>query len=203
MAVPAPDFLASHPEIELNLGTTQNFLAMEPGVQPDIFITKMPRVRDGYRSTALFHDVIYPVCSPLYLERNPQISTLEGVRDAALLSLSPYGRSQVAEHVDWGVWLAFQGVDLDERPAASPQLFNANDYNLIIGMVLTHQGIGLGWNHLVAALLEQGQLVRPIQEQVVLRNSRHYLSIREEAEDSEAVRRFQQWLLGRLGRAPA
>lgn len=143
------------------------------------------------------------MCSPLYLERHPQIRTLEGVRDAALLNLSPYGRSQVAEHVDWGVWLAFQGIDLDERPAGRPPLFNANDYNLIIGMVLTHQGISLGWNHLVAALLEQGQLVRPIQEQVVLRNSRHYLSIREEMEDSEAVRRFQQWLLGRLGRAPA
>ncbi|WP_295465017.1 LysR substrate-binding domain-containing protein [uncultured Pseudomonas sp.] len=198
-----PDFFARHGDIELNLITTQNFLAMEPGVQPDVFITKMPRVREGYHSTALFHDVIYPVCSPLYLERNPQICSLEGVRDAALLNLSPYGRSQVAEHVDWGVWLAFQGVDLDERPAGSPQLFNANDYNLIIGMVLTHQGISLGWNHLVAALLEQGLLVRPIQEQVVLRNSRHYLSIREEAEDHEAIRRFQQWLLERLGRVPA
>lgn len=193
-----PDFFAQHPDIELNLVTTQSFLTMEPGVQPDVFITKLPKVRDGYRSTALFHDVIYPVCSPAYLDRNPQIATLEGVREAALLNLSPYGRSQVAEHVDWGVWLAFQGVDVDERPATSPQIFNANDYNLIISMVLTHQGVALGWNHLVAALLEQGLLVRPIKEQVVLRSSRHYLSVREEAEDTEAVRHFQQWLLGRL-----
>ncbi|PVZ11279.1 MULTISPECIES: LysR substrate-binding domain-containing protein [unclassified Pseudomonas] len=198
-----PDFFAQHPDIELNLVTTQSFMTMEPGVQPDVFITKLPKVREGYRSTALFHDVIYPVCSPTYLERNPQIATLEGVREAALLNLSPYGRSQVAEHVDWGVWLAFQGVDVDDRPASSPQIFNANDYNLIISMVLTHQGVALGWNHLVAALLEQGLLVRPIEEQVVLRNSRHYLSVREEAEDTEAVRRFQQWLLGRLAQRNA
>lgn len=198
-----PDFFVQHEDIGVNLITTQNFLVAEPGVEPDIYITKLPKVREGYRSTALFHDVIYPVCSPLYLERNPQVRTLKGVRDAALLNLSPYGRSQVAEHVDWGVWLAFQGVDLDERPAESPQLFNANDYNLIISMVLNHQGITLGWHHLVSSLLEQGHLVRPTQEQVVLRNSRHYLSINEEAEDSEALRHFHRWLLGRLGKTVA
>lgn len=199
-----PDFFAQHGDIELNLITTQNFLVMEPGVQPDVFITKLPKIGEGYRRTALFHDVIYPVCSPQYLERNPQIRTLEGVRDSLLLNLSPYGRSQVAEHVDWGVWLAFQGIDIDERPATSPQVFSANDYNLIISMVLTHQGIALGWNHLVKALIEQGLLVRPIESQVELRNSRHYLSIREEAEDVDAVRRFQQWLLGHfVRRSPA
>jgi DNA-binding transcriptional LysR family regulator len=79
-----------------------------------------------------------------------------------MLNLSPYGRSQVAEHVDWGVWMAFQAIDIDDRPISSPQIFNANDYNLLISMVLTHQGIALGWNHLVTRLVEQGLLVRAI-----------------------------------------
>ena len=195
-----PDFFAKHGDIELNLITTQNFLTMEPGVEPDIFITKLAKVRDGYRRTALFHDVIYPVCSPRYLQRNPQISTLEGVRDAALLNLSPYGRSQVAEHVDWGIWLAFQGIDIDGRAANSPPIMNANDYNLIISMVLTDQGVALGWNHLVKALVDEGKLVRPTEKEVVLRNSRHYLAIREDTEDQESAQRFQQWLLGHFSR---
>ncbi len=122
---------------------------MEPGVTPDIFITKMARIQDGYRSYPLFHDVIYPVCTPRYKEEHPELSSLEGLRDGVLLNLSPYGRSQVAEHVDWGVWLAYHDVDIEKRPHDSPHVFNANDYNLVISMVLTHQGVALGWNHLV------------------------------------------------------
>ena len=195
-----PDFFARSPGIDLNLITTQNFLTMEPGVQPDIFITKISRIRDGYRSYPLCHDVIYPVCTPQYLEKHPEIATIEGVRDSALLNLSPYGRSQVAEHVDWGVWLAFQAIDIDDRPTNSPQIFNANDYNLLISMVLTHQGIALGWNHLVTGLVQQGLLVRPIEQQVQLRNSWHYLSCRESSENEDELRRFREWILAKFPR---
>jgi LysR family glycine cleavage system transcriptional activator len=195
-----PEFFAQSQGIELNLITTQNFLTMEPGVQPDIFITKISKIREGYRSYPLCQDVIYPVCSPEYLKRHPEISTIEGVRDSALLNLSPYGRSQVAEHVDWGVWLAFQAIDIDDRPTNSPQIFNANDYNLLISMVLTHQGIALGWNHLVTRLVEQGLLVRPIEQEIQLRNSWHYLNCRENAENEDEVRRFREWILSKFPR---
>jgi DNA-binding transcriptional LysR family regulator len=144
--------------------------------------------------------VIYPVCTPQYLETHPEIATIEGVRDSALLNLSPYGRSQVAEHVDWGVWLAFQAIDIDDRPPNSPQIFNANDYNLLISMVLTHQGIALGWNHLVTGLVQQGLLVRPIEQQVQLRNSWHYLSCRESSENEDELRRFREWILAKFPR---
>ncbi|WP_085585596.1 MULTISPECIES: LysR family transcriptional regulator [unclassified Pseudomonas] len=195
-----PEFFAQSEGIELNLITTQNFLTMEPGVQPDIFITKIARIREGYRNYPLCHDIIYPVCTPQFLEKHPEISTIEGVRDSPLLNLSPYGRSQVAEHVDWGVWLAFQAIDIDDRPATSPQIFNANDYNLLISMVLTHQGIALGWNHLVAPLLQQGLLVRPIEQEVQLRNSWHYLSCRDGADNEDALRRFREWILSKFPR---
>lgn len=195
-----PEFVAQSQGIELNLVTTQNFLTMEPGVQPDIFITKMSRIREDYKSYPLCHDVIYPVCSPQFLKQHPEIATIEGVRDSKLLNLSPYGRSQVAEHVDWGVWLAFQSIDIDDRPANSPEIFNANDYSLLISMVLTHQGIALGWNHLVSRLVEQGLLVRPIKQQVQLRNSSHYLSCKENSENEDALRQFRDWVLSKFPR---
>jgi hypothetical protein len=62
----------------------------------------MSRVRDSYFSMQLFHDRIYPVCTPGYLSEHPEIRSLEGLRNGVLLNLSPYGRSQIAEHVDWG-----------------------------------------------------------------------------------------------------
>jgi len=193
-----PAFFSQNPDIDLNLITTQNFLSMEPGIRPDIFITKMARIQDGYRSYPLFHDVIYPVCTPQYRDAHPELSSLEGLRNGVLLNLSPYGRSQVAEHVDWNVWFAFHNLNFDDRPHDSPHMLNANDYNLIISMVLTHQGVSLGWNHLVTKLIGDGLLVRPVAEEVVLKESQHYLTFREDREHDEACCRFRDWVLNQF-----
>ncbi|TFH85177.1 LysR family transcriptional regulator [Billgrantia azerbaijanica] len=194
-----PSFFSANPDIDLNLVTTQNFLSMEPGVHPDIFITKMSRVREGYRSLPLFHDVIYPVCTPRYLEAHPEARTLEGLRDGVLLNLSPYGRSQVAEHVDWGVWLAIHNLDIEDRSREGPHFFNANDYNMLVQMVLNDQGVALGWDHLIGPLVDQGRLVRPVEQEVVLEETHHYLAYREDKEDDEALGRFRDWFMEQVG----
>jgi LysR family transcriptional regulator, glycine cleavage system transcriptional activator len=190
-----PSFFSANPDIDLNLVTTQNFLSMEPGVDPDVFITKLSRVRSGYVSLPLFHDVIYPICTPAYLNAHPEINTLNGLRQAGLLNLSPYGRSQVAEHVDWGVWLAIHHLDIKDRSQDGFHYFNANDYNMLIQMVLNSQGVALGWDHLVKPLIETGRLVRPVEEKVVLEETRHYLSYREDKADDETVNLFREWFL--------
>ncbi|UXJ49925.1 LysR family transcriptional regulator [Pseudomonas citronellolis] len=193
-----PGFFEANPDVELNLITTQNFLSMEPGTRPDIFVTKMAKIREGYRSYPLVHDVIYPVCSPAYLARHPEIASLEGLCEGVLLNLSPYGRSQVAEHVDWSVWMAFQNIDLDNGPGKRPHFFNANDYNLLVQMVLSHQGVALGWNHLVGHLVAEGSLVRPVEQEVVLHDSQHYLTFNEDKEDDNACLRLRDWLMAQF-----
>ncbi len=194
-----PSFFGANPDIDLDLVATQNFLTMEPGIQPDIFVTKFARVREGYASIPLFHDRIYPVCTPAYFKAHPEIGSMEGLRDAVLLNLGPYGRSQVAEHVDWGVWLAVHHLDIDERLRKGPHYFNANDYNLLIQMVLNDQGVALGWDHLVAPLVEQGRLIRPVEQEMVLEETRHYLAYREEKANDEALRRFRDWFMDQAG----
>lgn len=194
-----PSFFSANPDIDLNLVTTQNFLSLEPGINPDIFITKMSRVRDGYISRPLFHDRIYPVCTPDYLAAHPEIRTLEGLRDGVLLNLSPYGRSQVAEHVDWGVWLAIHRLDIEDRQRNGPHYFNANDYNLLIQMVLNDQGVTLGFDHLVKPLIEQGRLVRPVEQEVVLEETHHYLAYHEDKADDDALSRFRDWFIDQCG----
>ncbi len=194
-----PSFFTANPDIDINVVTTQNFLQMEPGVYPDVFINKVTDPREGYRSVPLFHDVIYPVCSPRYLEQNPGIRSLEGLRDTVLLNLSPYGRAQIAEHVDWGVWFAFHDIQLDDRPADGNHLFNANDYNMLIQMVLNHQGVSLGWNHLVEPLVEEGLLVKPVAEATVFREKLHYLTFAESKESNDEFCRFRDWFLSCTG----
>ncbi len=199
MAHRLPSFFSAHPDIDLSLITTQNFLSLEPGINPDIFVTKMSRVREGYISKPLFHDRIYPVCTPDYLEEHPEIRTLEGLRDGVLLNLSPYGRSQVAEHVDWGVWLAMYRLDIEDRLRRGPHYFNANDYNLLIQMVLSAQGVTLGFDHLVRPLLDQGRLVKPVTQEVVLEETHHYLAYRQDMEDDEAMSSFRNWFMSQNG----
>ncbi|MGA4637533.1 LysR family transcriptional regulator [Pseudomonas solani] len=192
-----PGFFDANPDVELNLITTQNFLSMEPGVRPDIFITKMAKIREGYRSHPLVHDVIYPVCTPEYLDRHPEIADLEGLCEGVLLNLTPYGRSQVAEHVDWNVWLAFHDIDIDGG-GKRPHFFNANDYNLLVQMVLSDQGVALGWHHLVGHLVANGSLVRPVAQEVVLHDSQHYLTFNEDKEDDDACCRLRDWLMSQF-----
>lgn len=194
-----PSFFSANPDVDLDLVTTQNFLTLEPGVLPDIFITKMSRVRDGYVSVPLFHDRIYPVCTPGYLAAHPEIRSLEGLRDGVLLNLSPYGRSQVAEHVDWSVWLAIHHLDIEDRLKHGAHYFNANDYNLLVQMVLGDQGVALGFDHLVAPLVGKGLLVRPVEQELVLEETRHYFAYREDKADDGALARFRDWFFGQSG----
>lgn len=199
MAHRLPSFFSANPDIDLDLVTTQNFLSMEPGTQPDIFITKMQRVREGYASTPLFHDRIYPVCTPGYLAAHPEIRSLQGLCDGVLLNLSPYGRSQIAEHVDWSVWLAHHRLDREAGLSGGAHYFNANDYNLLIQMVLSDQGVALGWDHLVSPLIARGLLIRPVVQELVLEDSRHYLACREDKAHEHAMGRFRSWFLEQGG----
>lgn len=193
-----PAFLGANPDIELTLIATQDFLGMEAGVQPDVFITKITKVRDGYASTRLFHDVVYPVCTRKFLQSCAELSGPEDLRDALLLDLSPYGRSQLAEHVDWKVWLALHDVDISSRSHLVHQPFSSNDYNTVIQLAIADQGIALGWHHLVGHLVANGTLVRPIPNELVHKERCHYLHVREDRAESAACARFKDWILGAL-----
>lgn len=187
-------FISANPGVDLRVVTTQQFLAMEPGTQPDIFISKALDLQPGYKRLPLFHEVVYPVCTPEYLAANPQVASIEGLRESALLDLDPYGRSQMAEHVGWNVWLALLAHDTTSM-AKSPSVFSSNDYGLLMQMVLEGRGIGLGWHHLVRHLLKQGRIVRPVEEELSLKGTVHYLIINEKTENDPACIAMVQWLL--------
>lgn len=192
------DFFTANPDVDLNVITTQHFLAMEPGINPDIFITKTIDLRPGYLRVPLFHEVVYPVCTPHFLEAHPELQTLEGMRQNTLLDLNPYGRSQLSEQVDWNVWFAFQSHDLQIPAAECPHYFSSNDYSLLIQMALDDQGLALGWDHLVRHLVKQGRLVRPVAEELALKESVQYLMINEKKADDPDCRQFKDWLIAQF-----
>lgn len=187
-------FLEDNPDIELTVLTTHNFTSMEAGVAPDVYIAKMAGMREGYDSTRLFDDVVYPVCTPQFLQRCAPLATPADLRDMPLLDLSPYGRSQVSEHVDWKVWLALHGVDIGLRSHQVRQPYSSNDYRTLVNMALAHQGISLGWHHLVKDLVESGTLVRVTPREIEFKNRSHYLAIRKDKVETKACKLFANWI---------
>lgn len=189
------DFFSANPDVDLNVITTQHFQGMEPGTTPDIFITKTVDLGPGYLRIPLFHEVVYPVCTPRYLEAHPELGTLEGMRNCVLLDLNPYGRSQLSEQVDWNVWFALQSQYAQIPGSDSAQYFSSNDYTLLIQMALDDQGIALGWDHLVRHLIRQGRLVRPVQEELTFSEALQYLMVNEKKADDPACVRLRDWLI--------
>jgi LysR family glycine cleavage system transcriptional activator len=192
------DFFSANPDVDLNVITTQHFLAMEPGINPDIFVTQTSDLRPGYLRIPLFNEVVYPVCTPKYLEAHPELNTVEGMRNSVLLDLNPYGRSQLSEQVDWNVWFAFHSHDLQIPASESPHYFSSNDYSLLVQMALDDQGLALGWDHLVRHLVQQGRLVRPVTEELTLREAVQYLMINEKKAEDPACGRLKDWLIARF-----
>ncbi len=193
-----PEFLAANPDIDLNLVITQDFVNLEPGVQPDIFVNKLSKIREGYSSHPLAYDVIYPICSPAYLASHPEVATLDGICKSSLLNLSPYGRSQIAEHVDWHVWFEYHDVDLSTRVAAGAQLLHSNDYGALVQLAIKGQGVALGWHYLVGPLIEEGALVRPVAHELVHKGSQHFLTFNEQKKDDSACCRLRDWVLSKF-----
>lgn len=189
------DFFSANPDVDLNVITTQHFQVMEPGITPDVLITKTLDLGPGYLRIPLFHEIVYPVCTPLYLDTHPELKTPHGMRNSVLLDLNPYGRSQLTEQVDWNVWFAFQSHDLQIPASDSPHYFSSNDYNLLMQMALDDQGLALGWDHLVKHLIQQGRLVRPVPEELALREAVQYLMINEKKAEDPACQRLRDWLI--------
>jgi LysR family glycine cleavage system transcriptional activator len=193
-----PEFMALYPEIQIQVVCTEQFLQLEPGVYPDVFINKSADPREGYRSVPLFHDLIYPVCTPEYLADHSELNSIEALQTHPLLNLTPYGRSQVAEHLDWGVWFSFFNMDITDPFTGVQYAFTANTYHLLIKLVLRHQGVTLGWHHLVDPLIQQGRLVRPVKEELLMKEKQHYLTFLESKSGDEALIAFKDWIVSRF-----
>lgn len=193
-----PAFIQHNPDIELTVLATQNFISMEAGMQPDIYIAKQASMRDGYDSEHLFDDEVYPVCTPHYLQRHGPIDTPEDLLGLSLLDISAYGRSQISEHIDWKVWLALHDVDTGWNADIPRQLFTSNDYPGIVQLALAHQGLVLGWHHLVGHLVQSGELLRPLPHSTVMKNRGHYLSVRQDKAGSSVCQKFCHWLKQQL-----
>ncbi|SAL62622.1 LysR family transcriptional regulator [Caballeronia choica] len=195
-----PSFRKQFPDVRLHVIVTEHFMELDRLIDPDLIITKNPPREAEYEVERLFHDVVYPVCSTDFFEheyRGRELSALDLLKHPTL-NLSPLGRSQVCEHVDWRVWRNwFQKGDGGERLMESEHL-ESNDYRLLVSQAEAGEGTLLGWHHLVHRQIEQGILVRPIQESLVFRDRHHFLITRKNAVERPEYKLFRTWLISEV-----
>jgi DNA-binding transcriptional LysR family regulator len=180
---------------------TEHFMELDELMEPDVIITKNPPREAEYEIEPLFHDVVYPVCSQSFYERHFHGRSLKplDLLSHATLNLSLLGRAQVCEHVDWTVWRNwFQHSDGSDRLVENDYL-GSNDYRLLVSQAEAGEGTLLGWHHLVHRQVEQGRLVRPVQDVLEFHDRYHYLITHKNAKLRPEYARFREWLGEEVG----
>jgi DNA-binding transcriptional LysR family regulator len=150
-------FKQLHPEIELRCITTDIDLDLERE-RIDLAITLGSGEFSRHQRWHFVDEEVFPVCSPDFLARHPALTEPQALSQGTLLHLEERYRPRL----DWSGWLARFGV----TPARASKGFAFNDYSIVLQAALEGQGVALGWRHIVAALIAQGRLVRPIPQSV-------------------------------------
>lgn len=143
--------------------------------------------------TPLFSEEVFPVCSPGYLARHPELRTPEQLSSCTWLWLEDPQR----DWIGWPEWferLGYKSLEPKHR-------ININSYSMLIQSALTGQGIALAWSNLVDNHLQTGALVRPIE--TVLKTDAQFCLLEPQSRGMwrQSVKRFRAWLVEQLPEA--
>lgn len=181
-----------HPEVDVSLVTSERGLGVLPSETDVAIVFGDGRSRHG-EAHLLFHEEVYPVCSPLLLknETTPLAPTaLSRLPLLPLLHLRPESRSR---WVDWNN--LFRALGITENPSSGMLRFD--NYTLLIQAAIAGQGVAIGWRHLVDELLAQGLLCRVCSESVRTEFG-YYVVLPERKRRQRLISSFVTWLQAEL-----
>ena len=178
-------FKQKHPDIELRCITTDTDLDLGRE-RIDLAITLGTGEFAQHQRWHFVDEEIFPVCSPAYLKRVQALKDVQALTRTTLLHLEERYRPRL----DWTGWLARFGVAMDRQT----KLFRFNDYSVVLQAAIEGQGVAMGWRHLVAPLIAQGQLVRPLLQSVTTEQPIYIVASRRGKLRPEAVH-LRDWLV--------
>lgn len=180
----------SFPHIDFNFLTTNrnplhlmdvSDLAVVLGHEPQPFIL----------ADHLLTEKIIPVCSPEFLNENPELKTVTDIPNHNLLHLdSEHWRDLNWIPVDWPIVLNAFGVDTEVN--LNGPTFDS--FDLLMHAAVSGMGVAIGWHYLVANLIEEGKLVRPVPDVYDL-DREHYLLSRTAHSNDPQFQELRKWFL--------
>ncbi len=185
MAPRLGQFQADCPDIDLRLQTSDRDVdIIEEGISLGIRCGNGRA--EGCESTLLCAEVIFPVCSPGWLESHPApIQPADLLRQRLIHLEEP-----IRPAATWEDWF-----DANAVPTTSPLSgLRINDYALVLQAALQGQGFALGWRHLVQPLLDRGLLCRPVAREMKTPMGFYIIQARIRPRDDPADR-VRRWML--------
>ncbi|WP_439859300.1 LysR substrate-binding domain-containing protein [Pseudomonas sp. MBLB4136] len=144
--------------------------------------------------TPLFSEEVFPVCSPGYLAKQPDLKELQQLAGCTWLWLEDPQR----DWIGWGEWFQRLG-----QPMPKPRhRININSYSMLIQTALSGQGIALAWSNLIDNHLQTGALVRPIDDALHTDAQFCLLEPLGRGASRQSVKRFRAWLMQQVAQMP-
>ncbi|MER9677425.1 LysR substrate-binding domain-containing protein [Mesorhizobium sp. M0208] len=165
---------------------------IEPTGQVDLALTFGKPDFPGLTTRPLFPDILTPVCSPEFLEKNGPLRDVSGLLNCELL----YMQAQHPSWVGWRQWLREFALELPKNH--QPMGFN-NYYNTIQAC-LAGQGVALGWLRQLGNMLDSRRLVTPLPQFLVTEDV-YYLAWPADRTPDFQIELFEEWLTRRYGGA--
>ncbi|WP_027855987.1 transcriptional regulator GcvA [Marinobacterium jannaschii] len=180
------EFQELHPEIDLRILAVDSLRDVRQS-EFDIALFYCRTPPQDLQVTPLFSETVFPVCSPAYLEKNPQLRDPENLTQGTLLSLEVN-----EEWVSWTDWFRESGLP---APPDSTRRLNINNYPLVIQSALNGQGLALAWANLVDDYLNSGLLVPPVDTTLITKSQFYMLEPDQQQRPKSGVECFRRWLM--------
>ncbi|GAA5543669.1 MULTISPECIES: LysR substrate-binding domain-containing protein [Brucella] len=132
----------------------------------------------------LFHDQLFPVCSPDYLQANGGSIQLEDLWQHKIIDCDNHG-----EWPDWPEFMNHHGIHGNRLKVAHHYTY----YTDALMATIAGQGILMGWQSHIYDYLANGQLVRFLPNTMQSPNG-HYLVVKNERKDIAIVCSLISWL---------
>lgn len=147
-------FRALHPDIDIRIDATDLLVDFQRD-QIDIAIRYGRGRYDGLEADPLMEDVVFPVCSPALIDKDPPLKTPEDLRHQTLLH--PEWRQERDAAPSWQMWLRAAGVT-GVDPTRGLR-FSMD--SMLAKAAADGLGVALALRSMVQQELEKGTLVRP------------------------------------------
>lgn len=162
------EYLNDHPQAQIVILSSDEDGSLHDFEEVDLaLVCGNERFDAGEPLRFLFPEIVRPVCSALYLQKNGPFPSAAKLNEASLLHLHTKhwnARAISWQPLDWEGWFSSQGELLEN----SVSNFSSNSYPTLIQAAIDGEGIVLGWEHLVHRHLLSGDLVYASEQEWVV-----------------------------------
>lgn len=186
-------FLATVPGADVRVNVSTTVLDFDRD-DVDIAIRFGDGKYPGLRSDLLFHERVFPVCSPRLITKSKPLNTPRDLLHHQLIHLD--WEAQGLPWPNWRMWMLAAGI----REFDDTRGLHFSQTSLAVQAAIDGQGVALGDSNLVADDLAQGRLVKPFELSLraPTQFAYHVISPIETA-DAPMVKAFREWSLKEAG----